>query len=71
MDAMLLPLLAQIDVQYLVLVIWALSATALNVKLVLALSDAHDRFNTFVRELARFNRRLEGRLSADDHPPQH
>ena len=54
MDTMLLPLIARIDAQYAALVLWALSATALNVKLIFALSEAHTRFNTFVHELALF-----------------
>jgi len=61
MDAMLLPLLAKIDAQYAALLVWALTSTALNVKLVLALGAAQDRFSAFVRELARFNRRFEER----------
>ena len=59
MDTVLLSLLARIDAQYAALVVWALSATALNVKLIFALSEAHARFNTFVCELALFNRRFE------------
>ena len=65
MDAMLLPLLAHIDAQYAALVVWALTATALNVKLIFALSEAHQRFNTFVHELALFNRRFDGKSGPD------
>ena len=66
MDAVFLPLLARIDAQYAALVVWALTATALNVKLIFALSEAHQRFNTFVHELALFNRRFEPAAPEDD-----
>lgn len=66
MDAMLLPLLAKIDAQYALLVVWALSATTLNVKLVFALSEAHRRFESFVGELASFNARNEHRMALPD-----
>ena len=59
MDAILMLLLGHIDAQYAALIAWALSSTALNVKLVFALSEAHERFNTFVHELALFNRRFD------------
>ena len=59
MEALILPLLAHLDGQYVGIVIWALSATALNLKLLAALCEAHARFNAFVSELAAFNRRFE------------
>ena len=59
MEAILLPLLAHIDPQYAAMAVWALTSTALNIKLVRALSEAHERFNTFVHELSLFNRRFE------------
>lgn len=65
MEAVLMLLLAHVDPQYAALIAWALTSTALNIKLVMGLSEAHERFNTFVRELALFNRRFDS-LS----PPQ-
>ena len=59
MEAVLMLLLAHVEPQYAALIAWALTSTALNIKLVMALSEAHERFNTFVHELALFNRRFE------------
>jgi hypothetical protein len=58
MDAALLPLITNIDAQYAALVLWALTSTAFNLKLLTALNHAHERFNTFVHELSLFNRKL-------------
>ncbi len=59
MDAFLLPLIAHVDAQYAAIVLWALTSTAFNIRLIKALSDAHERFNAFVHELALFNRRFD------------
>lgn len=53
-------MLARLDARDAALVVWALSATALNLVLIRALAEANRRFNAFVAELARFNARFEG-----------
>ncbi len=63
MDAYLLPLLAKIDPQFAAILLWALTSSALNLKLLASLTASHERFDAFLRELALFNRRLE--------PPRH
>ncbi len=66
MDAVLMLLLGHIDPQYAALFAWALTSSAFNIKLIMALSEAHERFNTFVHELALFNRRLDPNATKAD-----
>ena len=49
------------DLAHLALFLWASAATALLVFVTRELSAAMRRFDDFVRELARFNDRFEGR----------
>jgi hypothetical protein len=51
------------DLAHLALFLWASSASALAVFALRELAGATRRFDDFVRELARFNKRLGGRKS--------
>ena len=53
------------DLAHLALFLWAAGASALLVFALRELATAARRFDDFVRELARFNRRLRRRASAD------
>jgi hypothetical protein len=54
--------IARGDLAHLALFLWAVACTAFDLMLLRALSGANARFDTLVRELARFNARME----ADD-----
>jgi hypothetical protein len=57
MDAILNRFAAASDIGHIALLLWALSASALAFRTLKELSGANRRFDDFVRELARFNRR--------------
>ena len=57
MEAVLQRFAASSDIGHIALLLWALSATALLVRTLRELSGSIRRFDDFVRELARFNRR--------------
>lgn len=48
------------DIGHLALALWALGASAACHRLLRDLAEANRRFDDFVRELARFNRRSRG-----------
>ncbi len=52
-------MMARLDARDAALVVWGLSASALNLVMIRSLSEANRRFNAFVTELARFNARFE------------
>ena len=53
--------IARGDLAHLALFLWAASASALLIFALRELAAAMRRFDDFVRELSRFNRRLGGR----------
>jgi hypothetical protein len=48
------------DLADLVLLVWALAASGLALRLLRELTTANRRFDAFVRELHRFNSRFDG-----------
>ena len=62
LDAIINAIVAKGDLAHLALFLWACGASAL-VRIVLRdLARSNERFDDFVRELARFNRRHSGDL---------
>jgi hypothetical protein len=59
MQAVTESILARGDLAHLALFLWASGASALLVHCFREIAAANRRFDTFVRELARFNRRYE------------
>ena len=57
MDAILERFAASSDIGHIGLLLWALGASALLSRTLKDLSAANQRFDEFVRELARFNQR--------------
>lgn len=57
MDAILERFAASSDVGHIGLLLWAIGASALLSRTLSELAAANRRFDEFVRELARFNRR--------------
>jgi hypothetical protein len=52
--------IAKGDLAHLALFLWAVAASALLFTLLRELARSNERFDDFVRELARFNRRHSG-----------
>ena len=59
MNAVAESVIARGDLAHLALFLWATGASALLALVLRELSQANRRFELFVRELARFNRKLE------------
>ena len=57
LDAVTETLIARGDLAHLALFLWACGASALVVSVLRDLARSNQRFDDFVRELARFNRR--------------
>jgi len=53
-------IIARGDLAHLALFLWACAASALAVSVLRELARSNERFDDFVRELARFNRRISG-----------
>jgi hypothetical protein len=66
MNEVLAVFLQRGDLAHLALLLWALGASALLARTLRDLADAHQRFDTFLRELARFNTRY-----GEDNAPPH
>lgn len=66
MEAILERFAALSDVGHIGLLFWAVGSTLLLARTLRRLEDANRRFDAFVRELARFNQRHEGRKSRGD-----
>lgn len=60
MDAILQRFALSSDMGHMGLLFWALAVTVLLARTMRMLDAANQRFDEFVRELARFNRRHEG-----------
>jgi hypothetical protein len=61
MDDLIRTFAARGDLAHLALLLWALAASALAWVLLRELAASARRFDDFVRELSRFNKRLGGR----------
>jgi hypothetical protein len=61
MDELIRSFAARGDLAHLALLLWALAASALALLALRELAAFVRRFEDFVRELARFNKRLGGR----------
>jgi len=61
MDDLIRTFAARGDLAHLALLLWALAASALAWVLLRELAASARRFDGFVRELSRFNKRLGGR----------
>jgi hypothetical protein len=57
MDALLTRFAERADIAHLALLFWAVAASWLAQRSLRDLARANERFDAFVRELARFNRR--------------
>jgi hypothetical protein len=62
---------ARLDARDAALMIWGLSATAINLALIRAMAEANRRFEAFVEELARFNARFDAAGSAAPTQSRH
>ncbi len=60
MDAILERFASSSDMGHMGLLFWAVGASVLLLRTLRLLDAANQRFDAFVRELARFNRRHEG-----------
>lgn len=60
LDAVTETIIARGDLAHLALFLWASAASALAVAVLRELARSNQRFDDFVRELARFNRRHSG-----------
>ena len=67
METLINTFAARGDLAHLALLMWALGASALAVSAVRELAASSRRFDDFVRELDRFNRRGERRLRVVDN----
>jgi hypothetical protein len=51
--------IARLDARDAALMVWGLTASAINLALIRAMAEANRRFEAFVEELARFNARFD------------